>query len=125
MWLTGRLSPDFKTIADFRRSDGKAIRNVCSQFIVLCRNLHLFSKSIVAIDGSYLVTRAALSAKGATFESRPGGEAPAQESRRHWHFREKGYSAASPLNVTGMLTSLAENKRRWLRHASFQYREAS
>lgn len=52
MWLTGRLSPDFKTIADFRRSNGKAIRNVCSQFIVLCRNLDLFSKSIVAIDGS-------------------------------------------------------------------------
>jgi transposase len=52
MWLTGRLSPDFKTIADFRRNNGKAIRNVCSQFIVLCRNLDLFSKSIVAIDGS-------------------------------------------------------------------------
>ncbi|MFM0454671.1 IS1182 family transposase [Paraburkholderia nemoris] len=52
MWLTGRLSPDFKTIADFRRSNGKAIRNVCSQFIVLCRNLDLFSKSIVAINGS-------------------------------------------------------------------------
>ena len=52
MWLTGRLSPDFKTIADFRRDNGKAIRNVCRQFIVLCRNLDLFSKSIVAIDGS-------------------------------------------------------------------------
>ncbi|SFU26743.1 IS1182 family transposase [Paraburkholderia aspalathi] len=52
MWLTGRLSPDFKTTADFRRNNGKAIRNVCSQFIVLCRNLDLFSKSIVAIDGS-------------------------------------------------------------------------
>jgi transposase len=52
MWLTGRLSPDFKTIADFRRNNGKAIRNVCSEFIVLCRNLDLFSKSIVAIDGS-------------------------------------------------------------------------
>ncbi|MFK4448524.1 transposase [Caballeronia udeis] len=52
MWLTGRLSPDFKTIADFRRNNGKAIRNVCSEFIVRCRNLDLFSKSIVAIDGS-------------------------------------------------------------------------
>jgi transposase len=52
MWLTGRLSPDFKAIADFRCNNGKAIRNVCSQFIVLCRNLDLFSKSIVAIDGS-------------------------------------------------------------------------
>jgi hypothetical protein len=52
MWLTSRLSPDFKTIADFRRNNGKAIRNVCKEFIVLCRNLDLFSKSIVAIDGS-------------------------------------------------------------------------
>jgi len=52
MWPTGRLSPDFKTIADFRRDNGKAIRNICRQFIVLCRNLDLFSQSIVAIDGS-------------------------------------------------------------------------
>jgi transposase len=52
MWLTGRLAPDFKTIADFRRDNGRAIRNVCRQFIVLCRRLDLFSQSIVAIDGS-------------------------------------------------------------------------
>src|SRR6266704_2624641 len=52
MWLTGRLSPDFKTIADFRRDNGKAIRNVCREFIVLCRRLDLFSEAIVAIDGS-------------------------------------------------------------------------
>jgi len=41
MWLTERLTPDFKTIADFRRNNGKAIRNVCRQFIVLCRKLDL------------------------------------------------------------------------------------
>ncbi|WP_141679708.1 transposase, partial [Pseudomonas sp. EGD-AKN5] len=52
MWLTGRLAPDFKTIADFRRDNGKAIRNVCRQFVVLCRQLDLFSQSLVAIDGS-------------------------------------------------------------------------
>jgi len=52
MWLTGRLAPDFKTIADFRRDNGKAIRSVCRQFVVLCRNLNLFSQSIIAIDGS-------------------------------------------------------------------------
>src|SRR6202163_2508626 len=52
MWLTGRLSPDFKTIANFRKDNGNAIRNVCRQFIVLCRRLDLFSQSIVAIDGS-------------------------------------------------------------------------
>src|ERR1700719_1264882 len=51
MWLTGRLMPDFKTIADFRRDDGPAIRAVCSQFITLCRRLNLFTKAIVAIDG--------------------------------------------------------------------------
>ena len=52
MWLTQRLCPDFKTIADFRRDNGKAIRSVCREFVVLCRNLNLFSEAIVAIDGS-------------------------------------------------------------------------
>lgn len=52
MWLTGRLSPDFKTIADFRRNNGQGIRNVCRQFVVLCRQLNLFAQAIVAIDGS-------------------------------------------------------------------------
>ena len=52
MWLTGRLTPDFKTIADFRKDNGKAIRNVCREFIVICRRLNLFSEAIVAIDGS-------------------------------------------------------------------------
>src|SRR5712691_11235374 len=52
MWLTGRLRPDFKTIANFRKDNGRAIRKVCRQFIVLCRQLDLFSEAIVAIDGS-------------------------------------------------------------------------
>jgi transposase len=52
IWLTGRLAPDFKTIADFRKDNGKAIRRVCSQFVVLCRRLNLFSQAMVAIDGS-------------------------------------------------------------------------
>jgi len=52
MWLTGRLSPDFKTIADFRRDNGAAIRRVCREFVVLCRRLDLFSQALVAIDGS-------------------------------------------------------------------------
>jgi transposase len=52
MWLTGRLAPDFKTIANFRRVNGAAIRSVCSQFIVLCRQLGLFTRAVVAIDGS-------------------------------------------------------------------------
>jgi len=52
MWLTGRLAPDFKTIADFRRDSGDGIQNVCRRFVVLCRELKLFSQAIVAIDGS-------------------------------------------------------------------------
>ena len=52
MWLTGRLAPDFKTIADFRRDNGTGIRQVCSRFIALCRELKLFTQAIVAIDSS-------------------------------------------------------------------------
>lgn len=52
MWLTGRLAPDFKTIANFRRDNGAAIQAVCSQFVVLCRELSLFGQATVAIDGS-------------------------------------------------------------------------
>ena len=52
MWLTGRLMPDFKTIANFRKDNGRAIRQVCRQFIVLCRQLNLFTQVLVAIDGS-------------------------------------------------------------------------
>jgi transposase len=52
MWLTGRLAPDHKTIADFRKDNGKAIRKVCAQFVALCRGLDLFTEACVAIDGS-------------------------------------------------------------------------
>ena len=52
IWLTGRLMPDFKTIADFRKDNAKAIGNVCREFVLLCRRLNLFSEAMVAIDGS-------------------------------------------------------------------------
>ncbi|HYV71542.1 MAG TPA: IS1182 family transposase [Pseudolabrys sp.] len=52
MWLVGRLAPDFKTIADFRKDNGAAIRAVCGQFVELCRRLKLFTHAVVAIDGS-------------------------------------------------------------------------
>ena len=52
MWLIGRLMPDFKTIADFRKDNGPAIRAVCGRFVVLCRQLNLFTRAVVAIDGS-------------------------------------------------------------------------
>jgi len=51
MWLVNRLAPDFKTIADFRRDNGSGIRNVCKQFVVLCRELGMFANAVVAIDG--------------------------------------------------------------------------
>ena len=52
MWLTGRLVPDHKTIADFRRDNGTAIREVCARFIALCRTMGLLTEACVAIDGS-------------------------------------------------------------------------
>ena len=52
MWLVNRLRPDFKTIADFRKDNGKAIRRVCREFVLLCRKLNLFADVMVAIDGS-------------------------------------------------------------------------
>jgi transposase len=52
IWLTGQLAPDFKTIADFRKDNGKAIREVCREFVALCRKLDLLSAASVAVDGS-------------------------------------------------------------------------
>jgi transposase len=52
VWLTGRLMPDFKTIADFRKDNGSAIRKVCVRFVELCREMKLFTDAVVAIDGS-------------------------------------------------------------------------
>src|SRR4051794_39134435 len=52
MWLTGRLAPDHKTIADFRKENGRAIRQVCARFVALCRTMGLLTQASVAIDGS-------------------------------------------------------------------------
>ncbi|MCG3472150.1 IS1182 family transposase, partial [Xenorhabdus bovienii] len=52
MWLLERLSPDFKTIANFRKDNGKGIKNVCRQFVELCRQLNMFEDAVFAIDGS-------------------------------------------------------------------------
>src|SRR5918998_2150567 len=52
MWLTGRLAPDFKTIADFRKDNGAAIRSTCRRFVLLCRELGLLSEATVAVGGS-------------------------------------------------------------------------
>jgi transposase len=52
MWLMGHLVPDHKTIADFRKDNGRAIRQVCARFVALCRTMGLFAEASVAIDGS-------------------------------------------------------------------------
>src|ERR1700720_3696940 len=52
MWLSGRLVPDHKTIADFRKDNGTAIRKVCARFVALCRTMGLLTQASVAIDGS-------------------------------------------------------------------------
>jgi gas vesicle protein len=52
MWLTGRLVPDHKAIADFRKDNGRAIRQVCARFVALCRTMGLLTEASVAIDGS-------------------------------------------------------------------------
>ena len=52
MWLTGQLTPDFKTIADFHKDNGPAFRDVCRRFVALCRDMHLLDETQVAIDGS-------------------------------------------------------------------------
>ena len=48
MWLTGQLAPDFKTIAEFRKNNGEAIRLVCREFVMLCKKLDLFADAFVA-----------------------------------------------------------------------------
>src|SRR5262245_15882722 len=52
LWLTGRLAPDHETIADFRKDNGRAIRQVCARFVALCRTMGLLTEASVAIDGS-------------------------------------------------------------------------
>ena len=52
MWLTGKLSPDHKTIANFRKDNGPAIQAACAHFVVLCRQIGLFTQALAAVDGS-------------------------------------------------------------------------
>lgn len=52
MWLTGKLAPDHKTIANFRKDHGPAIQAACAQFVVLCRQIGLFTQALTAVDGS-------------------------------------------------------------------------
>src|SRR4030088_1270208 len=81
MWLTGRLVPDHKTIADFRTDNGRASRRVCARFVALCRSMGLLTQASVAIDGSKFkavnnrdknFTRAKMDRRMAAIEERVG-----------------------------------------------------
>jgi transposase len=80
MWLTGRLMPDFKTIADFRKDNGSAIRATCRQFVMLCRRLDLFSDTVIAIDGSRFKATRMVRSSVEWSRSKPASHA----TYRHW-----------------------------------------
>jgi len=73
MWLLGRLVADHKTVADFRKDNGRAIRKVCARFVELCREMGLLAKASVAIDGSKFK---AVNNRDRNFRAREGGAAP-------------------------------------------------
>ena len=67
IWLLRKLRPDFKTVADFRRDNGKAIKAVCREFILLCRKLELFGGELVAIDSTKIKAQ---NSKGRNYSQR-------------------------------------------------------
>ena len=73
MWLLGRLVPDHKTVADFRKDNGRAIRQVCARFVELCREMGLLMNASVAIDGSKFK---ALKQSRSELHAGEGGTAP-------------------------------------------------
>jgi len=81
MWLIRRLAPDFKTIADFRRDNRQAIRNVSWEFTLFCRQLDLFSGEMVAIDGSKFK---AVNRRDRNFTKKQLKQAPDRETRRRY-----------------------------------------
>ena len=82
MWLLGRLVPDHKTVADFRKDNGGAIRQVCARFVELCREMGLLVTASVAIDGSKF------KAVNNRDRNSPG---------RRWNGAERSLSRASPV----------------------------
>ena len=86
-WLPGRLAPDFKTIADFRRDNGAAFVRVCRAFVQFCREAQLIGGEMVAIDGSKfqavsarrrVLTQKSLAEEARKLEERIGGYRKAQ-----------------------------------------------
>src|ERR1700736_7050705 len=92
MWLTRRLAPDHKTIADFRKDNGRAIRQVCAQFVALCRAIGLLTNASVAIDGS----------KFKAVNNRDKNFTRAKMERRLAHIEESGARYLSQLDTADL-----------------------
>jgi hypothetical protein len=101
MWLTGRLIPDHKTIADFRKDNGPAIKKVCAQFVALCRKMGLLAKASVAIDGS----------KFKAVNSRDNNFTKGKMDRRLAQIEESVARLVLAAEKLGLKERLAENSR--------------
>ena len=120
IWLTGSLKPDFKTIADFRKDNGPAIRNVCRQFIALCRDIKLLDCASVAIDGSKFK---AVNAKAKNFTREKLRKRFKEIDERIGRYLSELDRADEVQSATGMPVSEAEvrritDKMAWLKKES-------
>ena len=101
MWLLGRLVPDHKTIADFRKDNGRAIRKVCARFVELCREMGLLTTASVAIDGS----------KFKAVNNRDRNFTRAKVERRRAQLEESVARYLSQLDTTGRCTRVASKPK--------------
>ena len=110
MWLIGRLAPDHKTIADFRKDNGAAIRKVCAKFIALCRQMGLLQTPSVAIDGSKFK---AVNNRDRNFtHDRRRSRCPLSGARRSWRCRHRQAHALIPIQLIAGIPRLAVAFRR-------------
>jgi hypothetical protein len=96
MWLLGRLAPDFKTIANFRKNNGEAIRLVCREFVMLCRKLNLFSEAFVAKRPGCSRLTPALRATWARLPVPTGGKAKGKNEDRATGEQDRGAQGGDP-----------------------------
>jgi len=126
MWLLGRLIADHKTVADFRKDNGPAIRRVCARFVELCREMGLLAKASVAIDGSKFkavnnrdknFTRAKMERRRAQLE-----ESVARYLSQLDTADRQEPSEALVAKTTHLKEKLARSKRRWSASRSLKRR---
>lgn len=119
MWLLERLTPDFKTIADFRKDNGKGIKNVCRQFVELCRQMNMFTDGVVAIDGSKFK---AVNAKKNNFTPKKAKDQIARiESNISKYLSRLDSADANDRGETN--TSLMKDKLAWLKSRLSELKE--